>query len=141
MTKLTETREAFGLTLSRANALAYGREAIEAAKRGEITLDELPPILATCKGVLVAHAHEPVTVAWQPATSEEYWYGLEVLPPAYMGHNGFLVGEPAGHTLCEVTGELRPTWTAFIEIGRDNFYKADRPLTQMEFRKSNRPAA
>ena len=137
---LTAARLAFGVSLCRAAAIQYGRVAVECAKRGVITLDELRPILATCKGVLVAHAHEPVTVAWQPATSEEYWYGLEVLPPAYMGAGGFLVGEPADHTLCEVTGEIRPTWTAFIETDRDVFYKADRALTQMEFRQSNRPA-
>lgn len=77
---------------------------------------------------------------WQATTAERYWYALEVLPPAYMGHGGFLVGEPADHALCTVTGIVRARFEGFVEPETDRFYVSDRPVTIPEFKAADRPA-
>lgn len=91
---------------------------------------------------------KPVT--WIEVTEERYDEMLGVLPPALMIGDGFLVGEPSDHRMCEVTGNnYTPTWAAFVHIGpavagtwrgpQTKFYESDRALTKAEFRKANRP--
>ena len=58
-----------------------------------------------------------IQVNWQPTTETTYWKMLEVLPPALMNPGCFLVGEPFDHGHCAVTGDIRPRYEAFIQIG------------------------
>jgi hypothetical protein len=69
----------------------------------------------------------------KPATEEQYNYGLECLPPALWLYYGFLVGEPATHRVCKVSGHFRATYTAFFERN-GKYYENDEPLTIPEFR-------
>jgi hypothetical protein len=55
---------------------------------------------------------------------------LNVLPPAIMLTNGFLVGEPYDHEAD--TG--KPRFDGFKQMG-GKFYAASRPMTREEFKK------
>lgn len=70
-------------------------------------------------------------VTWLQTTEERYWEMLEVLPPAYMGNGGFMVGEPTDHHA--VNG--RPRFAAFKQKG-DQYWESSRPMTIQEFRES-----
>lgn len=72
-------------------------------------------------------------VDWQETTEKEYWDMLEVLPPAFMGAGGFLVGEPWDHHA--ITG--RPRFQAFQEVA-GKFLKSSRPMTIAEYRERKR---
>ena len=74
-------------------------------------------------------------IIWEDTTREKYWEMLEVLPPAAMCGNAFLVGEPMDHRAD--TGE--PRFTAFRQIGFENtgnatYLVASRPITHREFK-------
>jgi len=71
--------------------------------------------------------HSPIE--WTETTEEKYFEMLEVLPPAYMGNGGFLVGEPYDHD----AGNGQPRWTAFRQVG-EKFFAANRPMTIAEFK-------
>jgi hypothetical protein len=69
---------------------------------------------------------------FKPVTSERYNEMLEVLFPAEWTKLGFLVGEPADHRRCKVTGLVAATFDAFARIG-DQHYAADEAMTRREF--------
>lgn len=76
------------------------------------------------------------TVNWKPCTEADYWYGLECLPPALMKRGAFLVGEPYNFRTCGVSGKGAETFTAFaaaLDGGKEVYFKADQPLTKLEF--------
>jgi len=75
-------------------------------------------------------ATQDTPISWEPVTEERYWDMLEVLPPAAMGHGGFLVGEPWDHHA--LTG--RPRYAAYRCRG-DVYETASRPMTIKEFRE------
>ena len=66
---------------------------------------------------------------WNKTTEEKYWEMLEVLPPAIMTGNGFLVGEPLDHNSAG-----QPRYEAFVEKGGE-FYVAAEAMTVADFRK------
>lgn len=76
-----------------------------------------------------AIATQPAEVAWIPIDEKKHDYYLEVLPPAVMVRNGFLVGEPADH--CVRT--CRARYQAVIGVG-GKYYASSRPMTKDEFR-------
>lgn len=80
-----------------------------------------------------------ITVNWKPCSADRYDDMLGCVPPRTMEKWGFLVGEPYDHRLCEVEGRVVPTYQAFVDMGEDRFYEADRPLTLAEFLNSNLP--
>jgi hypothetical protein len=71
---------------------------------------------------------------WKRTSKEKYWDALEVLPPAFQDHRGFLLGEPHDHAVCEVTGTMHPRYDAYIHRA-DRYYVSIRPLTIHEYRK------
>jgi len=72
---------------------------------------------------------------WKETTEKQYWYALEVLPPAYMGKSGgFLMGEPSDHATCTITGLVRARYEGYAELGEGNYRVVDRPLTLPEFK-------
>lgn len=71
---------------------------------------------------------------WKNVSEDRYYEMLEVLPPAVMTGNGFMVGEPWTHRTCTVTNKMQPTFQAFVEI-RGKHYEAQSPMTIPEFRK------
>lgn len=75
-------------------------------------------------------------MTWLDSTQERYWYMLEVLPPAAQLPSGFLVGEPADHRTCQVTGKVLPRYEAYVNCGHDGFWTAERPLTIPEFKQT-----
>ena len=87
---------------------------------------------------------------WTPTTEARYDEMLCILPPAIMERGGFLVGEPATHRVCSVTGHVRPAFAAFVSMGADvfeqkmygwrhEFFEASEPLTIPEFRAARGP--
>lgn len=62
-------------------------------------------------------------------TEAKYWEMLEVLPPAIMTGDGFLVGEPMDHN-----AQGQPRFSAFFEYPRGTFYESVGPMTVAEFR-------
>lgn len=74
-----------------------------------------------------------MTPQWKPITATRYDDLLEVLPPALMAHNGFLMGEPMIHRTCRVTGTLAPAYLACLSR-RGQCYEALEPYTVEEFR-------
>ncbi len=76
------------------------------------------------------YAADILPLSWIEVTEEEYDEMLNILPPAYMGRGGFLVGEPMDHR-----GENgSPRFSAFL--ARDGKHlKASRPMTIAEFFK------
>jgi hypothetical protein len=63
---------------------------------------------------------------------ERYDYMLGILPPALWLAKGFLVGEPATHRKCTVTGKVLPTYAAFFFAFR-RYYEGD-DMTIPEFK-------
>lgn len=47
---------------------------------------------------------------WREITEKDYYYALEVLPPAFVGRNAFLMSEPYTHE-CGI-----PVYAGFVEI-------------------------
>jgi uncharacterized protein DUF1419 len=75
-------------------------------------------------------ARQNTPVTWVETTEEIYNYMLEVLPPAYMRGDYFMVGEPADH--CAATGRAR--YEAFgVTAGR--YVQSSRPMTIKEFKE------
>ena len=72
-------------------------------------------------------------MAWTETTEEQYHDMLDILPPALYSEHGFLVGEPVTHRPCRVTGDLSPTYDAFVYV-RQKYYAAHESLTKAEFR-------
>ena len=70
--------------------------------------------------------HTPV--AWRPCSVERYEEMLNVLPPAWHAHGGFLVGEPWDHD----ASDGQPRFAAFRHRG-SVFEESDRPMTRTEF--------
>ena len=66
---------------------------------------------------------------WNKTTEEKYWEMLEVLPPAIMTKNGFLVGEPLDHNSAG-----QPRYEAFVEYD-GKFYVAAEAMTVVDFRE------
>lgn len=60
-------------------------------------------------------------------SEERYYEMLGIVPPAYGGDKGFLVGEPADHQ------HGQPRFMAFIEIA-NKFFEALEPMTVEQFR-------
>lgn len=74
-------------------------------------------------------------VKWKPVTEDRYMEMLEILPPAYWGKHGFLVGEPWTHD-----SRGNPMFQPFIErvaSGAFEYFEADQPLTIKQFRTLN----
>jgi len=69
---------------------------------------------------------------WKEVDESRYDEMLGVLPPALMLGIGFLVGEPETHRTCKVTGDVRPTYAAFVCHG-DRFFEGP-DMTTFEFR-------
>lgn len=85
--------------------------------------------IVNCAEFFAAKAgRQDVPVTWSETTQVKYWEMLEVLPPAAMGHGGFLVGEPWDHHA--TTGQ--PRFAAYAEKG-GKYWKASRPITRKEF--------
>mgnify|MGYP003385847688 CR=1 FL=1 len=74
-----------------------------------------------------------MTLQWKPITASRYDDRLEVLPPALMAHNGFLMGDPMIHRICRITGTLAPAYLAYLSL-RGQCYEALEPYTVDEFR-------
>lgn len=70
---------------------------------------------------------------WKECTEGRYHDMLGVLPPALWIAKGFLVGEPADHRRCAVTGDFRATYAAFIQHD-SKFYEGPN-MTGPEFRQ------
>lgn len=79
--------------------------------------------------VAAKSADQDVPVTWAEVTEERFYDMLEVLPPAWMGRGGFLVGEPWDHHAR--TGQ--PRFAAFVQRAK-KFYEASRPMTVAEFK-------
>jgi hypothetical protein len=73
-----------------------------------------------------------MNVTWNKIDEETYDDALGVVPPAIQTGNGFQMGEPATHRVCEIHGKMAPTFHAYLAIF-GAFYKAGRPLTISEF--------
>lgn len=70
---------------------------------------------------------------WIETTEARHDEMLGVLPPALWLPYGFLVGEPTDHRTCKVTGQVAPTFAAFVSYdGR--YYESSESLTVAEFR-------
>jgi hypothetical protein len=67
-------------------------------------------------------------IEWLQTTEEQWWEMLEVLPPAAMFGNGFLVGEASDHH----AGNGQPRFQAYIKRAGQH-YAATRPMTRKEF--------
>ncbi len=80
-----------------------------------------------------------MNITWNRTTEERYDEMMGVLPPAYWGSGGFLVGEAFDHRTCQITGRIAATYDAFVRVGED-FYNASAPLTIAEFRAAGLPA-
>jgi hypothetical protein len=68
---------------------------------------------------------------WHKVSQERYNELLEILPPAHQTQKGFLVGEPTTHRKCKITGQVEPTYAAFIKYQDQYFEGPD--LTVEEF--------
>jgi len=71
---------------------------------------------------------------------EEFWSACEVLPPAIMLHDGFLLGEPYSERACSISNRRDTVWWAYFGPGREGaqHFKADMPMTTTEFREAIR---
>lgn len=74
-------------------------------------------------------------ITWKASTEERYYDMLCALPPEYMGPNCFLLGEPANHRRCEITGKFEPVFDGFRKKG-ETFEQTERPVTVTEFKNS-----
>jgi hypothetical protein len=76
--------------------------------------------------------------SFRPVTAERYDEFLNILPPAlWEPSKGFIVGEPYTHRQCEVSGQFRAAYSAFVRMD-GKFYEATAPMTAPEFRKLER---
>jgi hypothetical protein len=71
---------------------------------------------------------------WRRTSEKQYWYALEVLPPAHQDGYGFLVGEPQDHARCEITHEVLPRFDAYVHKGK-RYYVSIRAFTLPEYKK------
>lgn len=71
-----------------------------------------------------------MAIKWKRVSKSRYWEMLEVLPPAVMGGDGFMVGEPFDHD--PATGQ--PRFEAFIGSDRAGYFVASEPMTIKDFR-------
>jgi len=69
-------------------------------------------------------------IRWQASNQEQFNTMLEVLPPALLLEDGFLVGEPYDH--CAGTGQ--PRFEGFVHVG-GHYMVGSRPMTTNEFVK------
>ncbi len=69
---------------------------------------------------------------WKRVDSDRYYEMLEVLPPAHWTGKGFLVGEPATHRTCKITGTVRPTFAAFIALKGRYYEGPDMTITEFD---------
>lgn len=83
-------------------------------------------IEAFCKAMAKEQDSE---IQWTETTREQYWDMLEVLPPAFMGNGGFMVGEPFDHHA--ISGQ--PRFAAYLEK-HGKYLTASRPMTVREFK-------
>ena len=60
---------------------------------------------------------------------EEFWSACEVLPPAIMLNDGFLLGEPYSDRTCSILNKQDTVWWAYFGPGREGapHFKAERP--------------
>jgi hypothetical protein len=65
--------------------------------------------------------------------ASRYWDFLEILPPAWQDHRGFLVGEPMNHRICKASGTMKPVYLAFIHRG-GYYWESKEPMSVLEFR-------
>jgi hypothetical protein len=70
---------------------------------------------------------------WKEITAERYADMLDVMPPAVHRHHGFLVGEAWTHRVCEVTGQSRAAYAAFVRTDDGRHFEALEPMTPAEF--------
>jgi hypothetical protein len=70
---------------------------------------------------------------FKAVSAERYMEMEEIVPPIAWTFGGFLIGEPASHRICRVTGQHRPTYTAMVERGSEHF-ESMTSLTVREWR-------
>lgn len=73
-------------------------------------------------------ATQRTPIVWEPSERETYQEMLNVLPPAFWGAGGFLVGEHTDHDVLDG----RPRYEAYRHQG-DSYFVSSRPLTVKEF--------
>jgi hypothetical protein len=113
-----------GLTVCYGKTLEQVRaERPEYANAERMTVDEF------CRRKAAAQDAATATGQWDEITEEQYWYWLEVVPPALMENGGFLVGEASDHH----AGTGRPRYQACRERA-GKFYAYTVPLTVEQFR-------
>lgn len=104
--------------------------------------DNLEQVQARCPGAVIMSfddymkaldQRENTPIAWNETTEEQYDYALDVLPPAYMGNLGFLVGEPMDH----FSADGRPRYEGYRRIN-GKYLVSSRPLTIAEFKAVGR---
>lgn len=69
---------------------------------------------------------------WREVSAERYEEMLGVLPPEVMSGHGFLVGEATTHRRCAESGDVRPSFAAFVQVG-GNYYEGP-DMTKPEWR-------
>jgi len=105
----------------------YGKTLEDCRQEHGYELAELMLVDDFCKQK-AAKQDSPLT--FDQTTEDEFNEMLNVLPPAYMGHGFFLVGEPCDHHA--LTGE--PRYQAYGEA-MDKFIKSSRPMTIRELKQ------
>lgn len=71
------------------------------------------------------------TPTFVPTTEARYDEMLGALPPEAYFEHGFLVGEPANHRRCRITGAFAPVFDAFVQW-KGQYYVSSEPLTIKE---------
>ena len=66
---------------------------------------------------------------WKRVTRERYWEMLEILPPAVMGGDAFMVAEPVSYG-----ADGLATFVGFKQAG-GQYFETERAMTVPEFRK------
>lgn len=77
----------------------------------------------------------PAGFALQPVTKDRYHEMLNIMPPVAWVDAGFLVGEPFDHRSCGIGGDLRASYSVFVEA-RDGkaHHEGTHALTAPEWR-------
>ena len=70
--------------------------------------------------------------SFKVVTHERFIEMIEILPPSYQDHKGFLSGGPWTHRLCTVSRKFLPAYTAFVSYG-DCYYESNEAITIPEF--------
>ena len=78
--------------------------------------------------VLKQLSRDDLKKQWRQVTEDEYYRMLEVLPPARMKHNAFMVGEPMTHSLNGIY------YGAYIKLSNGTFWH--RPALLHKFNPS-----